>query len=340
MEAINRIIASLLSFLLSFFGVTSFKTEKRAENLRVVSYIVANDLAEGKSFDESHLNQLTDIIFFGQATFDEEGKIHLTDDFDYKLDRLKSLMEENGSQANLYVNLLGPGGNSEGTTWEEQQEAQSIAHEKAFTSGVLEQNIITLLKEKGFDGVFFDYEYPEGRKHWKPFEQFLISLDDVLGDEYLLGAAVGSWNVKLSPKGIKTLDMVEVMCYDFWNNKGIHAPMSLTRSAIVKVLSLGFKRSQIDVGIPFYARPTTQEAYWYSYNGWYDKLDDEGLAFDEETGLTFSFNDYDTVYDKTKKAIKNGLGGVFVWHYSCDVNAGNEKSLFNAITQAKSDYSK
>ena len=31
----------------------------------------------------------------------------------------------------------------------------------------------------------------------------------------------------------------------------------------------------------------------------------------------------------------NGVGGMMVWHYSCDVPAGNEKSLFGAIETAK-----
>jgi hypothetical protein len=31
----------------------------------------------------------------------------------------------------------------------------------------------------------------------------------------------------------------------------------------------------------------------------------------------------------------NGIGGVFAWHYSCDVPADNRASLFNQVIRAK-----
>ncbi|MCR5041163.1 MAG: glycoside hydrolase family 18 protein [Clostridia bacterium] len=56
---------------------------------------------------------------------------------------------------------------------------------------------------------------------------------------------------------------------------------------------------------------------------------------DEERGLAASFNTPDLIYAKTRWAIKNGLGGVMVRHYACDVPADNEASLFNAISRAR-----
>ena len=56
---------------------------------------------------------------------------------------------------------------------------------------------------------------------------------------------------------------------------------------------------------------------------------------DEEHGLTASFNTPRDIYLKTLWAKRNGLGGVFVWHYSCDVPADNNMSLFNQVVRAK-----
>ena len=100
---------------------------------------------------------------------------------------------------------------------------------------------------------------------------------------------------------------------------------------------LGYKRSQLDMGIPFYARPTTEEAHWYDYKEFYDKLDKDGLAVDPATGLTASFNTPAVVYEKTDWAIKKGFGGVMIWHYACDLPADNDASLFNQVTRAKND---
>ena len=46
------------------------------------------------------------------------------------------------------------------------------------------------------------------------------------------------------------------------------------------------------------------------------------------------------IYDKTAWAIGEGLSGVMVWHYRCDVPADHEASLFHAITRAKTDCAK
>lgn len=159
----------------------------------------------------------------------------------------------------------------------------------------------------------------------------------MLGDDYKLGCSISAWNTKQSRKAIKVLDLVEVMAYDLWENDGTHASLANAKQCINQMIIDGYKAEQMDLGIPFYARPTNHGGYWYGYNGWYDKIDDKGFCYDEGTGLTFSFNTYDVVYAKTAWAISRGLGGVMVWHYACDVPKDNSVSLFNAIADAKAD---
>lgn len=64
-------------------------------------------------------------------------------------------------------------------------------------------------------------------------------------------------------------------------------------------------------------------------------MDRYGFAPDEAHGLTASFNTPRETYLKTLWAKRNGLGGVFVWHYACDVPADNCASLFNQVMRAK-----
>ena len=54
------------------FGGCGGGSPKR--NFRVVGYISA-ETAQASNFDDSHIKQLTDIILFGTAVFDEYGKI-------------------------------------------------------------------------------------------------------------------------------------------------------------------------------------------------------------------------------------------------------------------------
>lgn len=317
-------------------GSSSSSTSTEAKNFRVVSYLVANSsLNNYSNIDKSHLKLQTDIIVFGIAGFNEDGTIWKDADFSKRLNNIKKAVKSSGSKAKIHINLLGPGSKSSSSVWEDQMEDQAIRHSNAFASGKLENNIANFVKNNGFDGVFFDYEYPLKKAYWIDFDEFLVRLDKKLGNKYIIGAAISPWNTKQTSEGIDVLDMVEVMSYDTWDNDGNHATFSQAKQDVIRMIILGYDISKLDLGIPFYGRPTTQEAYWYGYNGDVDRIDSNGLCKDKATGLTFSYNTPSVVYDKTNWAIKRGLHGVMIWHYACDTSASNKKSLFNAIEKAK-----
>lgn len=316
------------------YATTKKSTE--AKNFRVVSYLVANQsLNNYANIDKSHLKQQTDIIVFGIAGFNEDGTIWLDNDFSLRLNNIKKAMKATGSKARVHINLLGPGSKSTSNVWEDQMEDQAIRHSKAFATGKLEGNILNLLNKYKFDGVFFDYEYPLKKQYWSEFDSFLVKLDKKLGSKYIIGAAISPWNTKQTKAGIDVLDMVEVMSYDTWDDDGNHATFSQSKSDVIQMIIRGYDLSKMDLGIPFYARPTNHGAYWYAYNGDADRIDENGLCYDKATGLTFSYNTPSVVYEKTNWAIKRGMGGVMIWHYACDVSAKHSKSLFNAVEDAK-----
>ena len=69
----------------------------------------------------------------------------------------------------------------------------------------------------------------------------------------------------------------------------------------------------------------------YDYKTYWNRIDETGLYSDAATGLTFSFNTYGAIKQKTQLAVSRGLGGVMVWNYAYDAPADNEFALFNAI---------
>jgi len=340
MKKTIKVIALILCLCMVipiFSSCSNASSEESAvapEDFRVTAYIVANSCKDINTFDSSHFDQMTDIILFGVATFDEEGNISLTEDFETCLNNIKSFMKTDGTQR-LYLNLLGPGSQTDSEDWNDQMEDQAQRHSNAFESGNLENNIKSTLAEYEFDGVFFDYEFPIKNKNWKVYNKFIVSLDSVLGDDYKIGVTVVDWDAKQSKEAREATDLVELMSYDNWDDNGNHSTLELAQHDVKKILKKGYDKSKIDLGIPFYARPTTKEAYWYDYKSYYDKFDENGLYEDkDETKLVFSFNDYDLVKEKTDYALETGLGGVMLWHYACDLPAENEKSLFNAMEQS------
>lgn len=329
--AIFLTIVSLVTLLSACSGNKGEPVD--AKGFRVTAYVTSNSVENLDSFETGHISEVTDIIFIGASDFNESGEIIKKDNFDTCVENLRKVIGDN--DVNLYCSITGPGSTSDSDDWYEQMASQAEHHKVAFESGNLESNILSFLDEYGFDGIFFDYEYCIKKKYWKDYNRFIVSLNDTLGDKYKIGMALSGWDLGQDKAAREATDFVELMSYDLWDDDGTHASMELAKKDIKLAKKAGYDLSKIDLGLPFYARPTDHGGYWYDYYGWYDKLDEKGFVDDAETGLTFSFNTYDVVRDKTAYAMEQGCGGVMIWHWACDTEYGNEKSLFKAINEAK-----
>lgn len=339
MKKFFKVLSAVLSVTIiatCLFGCShkAEQTPVEPQNFRVSAYVLADRFAY--DFDASNLTKVTDVILFGNANYDEQGNITLSDTFESDVQFIKSFLTDQ----NLYLNILGPGSQSQSDDWNEQMHDLADRNTAAFESGVLEANIKEVLATFEFDGVVFDYEFPLRSKDWKAFDKFIISLDGVLGDNFKIGMSMVGWNLKQSKEAMNATDFFEVMSYDLWDKDGNHATTDIAKDDIKAFEKKGYDKAKLDLGVPFYARPTTKDAYWYDYKGYYDKIDENGLYNDPETNLTFSFNTYDVIKEKTEYALENGVGGMMIWHYSCDVPADNEKSLFTAIDSAKQEAMK
>lgn len=333
MFIIIRYLSILFSILMATAGVTNpcSSKEVKPQDFRVTAYVVANQPDSIKRLNTSNLKNTTEIILFGCAEFNEKGKIVTADYFEESLTLLKSSL--NGQK--LYLNLLGPESKSESDNYNIRKQDKAIRHTLAFRSGKLEKNVKFVLEKYGFDGVFFDYEYPATLADNAEYDMFLCSLDKVLGEKYILGIADAWGAIRHSKQALKAVDRFEIMNYDNFDENGNHSTLALAKRDIDDFVKFGYDKSKLDLGLPFYARPTNGEAYWYDYAAYYNKIDENGLYFDENVNLTFSFNTQSLIREKTRLALNEGLGGVMVWHYACDVPESNEMSLFKAVNEEK-----
>ncbi len=335
MNIITKITASfsvIITFILNLFGISG-----KAEDFRVTSYIVADTITCSESLHSEDFDIITDVILFGCATFDTEGIVHINDEV---MNHSLSILRETIGNRNvrIFINLLGPSAVSEHDAWEDYIRDLSVEHDKAFESGALEDNVVCLVNDFGFDGVFFDYEYPADLKEWSKFSKFLVSIDKKLGNK-ILGIAA-STDVRLSPKALKAVDRVEAMLYDIFDKAdGKHSSYELSKSLIIHFTSRGIDKDKLDFGLPFYSRPTDKAGYWYEYATYADRLDENGWYYDDELGKDFWFNTPDVIARKTKYALDRGLGGVMIWNYSCDLPSSDEKSLLRAIGETIDNYS-
>ena len=85
-----------------------------------------------------------------------------------------------------------------------------------------------MLETYALDGVNFDYEFPGTPQREKEFSAFLVSLDKVLKDDYLITAALSSgWCKNTTPEAIAALDTVQLMDYDSGGNMLVRCIESL-----------------------------------------------------------------------------------------------------------------
>ena len=329
-KSIIAIMTAIASLISGFLGIDKIPEENIDKTFRVKSYIVCDTIQDPSSLCSEDFDIITDAILFGVATFDSQGNVTINKEvLETALDNLKTVVGDRDIEYTL--NFLGPGSKSSSSDWNEQMKSLGQEHNKAFLTSKLQKNIITVLEEYDLDGVHFDYEYPITNGAWFGYNNFLVSLGSKLGDDYTLNVAASDWCLQYSSLAVEFVDSFELMMYDVYDEEGRHATFETVAERSEWIKDSNIPIEKITFGLPFYARPTDNGAYWYGYNGYSHLLDENGFYTDETIGKTFWFNTPDVIEKKTQFAMDEGYAGVMIWHYACDLPSTNENSLLAAI---------
>ena len=286
---------------------------------------------------------LNDTYITDTKAFNENGKVYLQDldingemvSGDKIFKEIIEIIKKTNPNVKIHCNILGPDG--------ADSDDKEKLHSKAFVDNdeALIDNILNLLKSYNFEGIFFDYEYPYSKQSIEDYSDFLVKLDSKLGD-YILGAAFSQWSSNISKDAIKVLDRVEIMAYDNMGEYSAHAEFATVGGALaIKDFEKhGYDLSKCDLGLPFYGRTHGGDEAWPSYaqvvgdldnNPFKNKIAKSYMNGVTDGSIVTSFNGVQMIKDKTAFANDYGLGGVMVWHYTCDVPYESDMSLFKAI---------
>lgn len=210
----------------------------------------------------------------------------------------------------------------------------------------LMENITSLVAEDDrIDGIDFDWEYPNGVTEWKYYGDLIMRVSEAIdstGKDKYISLALSADNVRLTQEQIDAVDFVQMMAYDRFDiMDGNHSSFrSGAYSSMRYFVNIGFKPSQLVLGLPLYGRPTSWDTVWtnygygdtvYSTQGkdpytywdniqwlYYDGTNLDGsIEYDNEL-MQVWVNGAALIADKTAYVIEQGFAGVMLWRESTD----------------------
>lgn len=188
-------------------------------------------------------------------------------------------------------------------------------------------DLVKIVGQYQFDGADIDWEYPEPGQSSQNFLSLMQQVRATLPKDKLLTAAVvalGDHAPGIPDQAFPLLDFVNLMAYD--NTFPDVSSYGFAVSALDYWLGRGLKPEQLNLGVPFYARPTDTP---------YSKIvqnDPSAAQLDETTyqGVRIIYNGIPTIKKKTRLAIERA-GGIMFW--TLEYDASGDLSLVSAINQ-------
>lgn len=195
------------------------------------------------------------------------------------------------------------------------------------------ESTLKMVKEYGFDGVDFDWEYPDEDSPSADHYVLLVTdLADALHRQNKqLTAAVISYGKKgygIKKEAFDKMDWINLMAYD--DDYGpdyvrAHSPYSLALKSLDYWLNeRGLPPHKAVLGLPYYSKKGMG-----NYGPDYKTLLKDGASPYDDYWKGAFYNGIHTIQLKTRLALDRKLGGVMVWEVRHDTR--DEYSLGKAI---------
>ncbi len=330
-------------------------------NFRVTAYVVSQYSYKKESLEKEHFKAINHVNLISTVFISAEGEIYFLDNvidgvlvdgqtiFETSLANVREVIEDGTT---IVATLLGQDQNGSGLS-------QIAIHESVFTTHKenFVKNALAFREKYDLDGLSFDYEYPETIEQYANMFEACRSLKEGMPAGSLMTIALGTWAVYkpfIFDKALmECVDWVESMNYDEMREDPHHYHSTFSTSCYdffknIDTINDVFGKDatytytdvgDVNLGLPFYSRPTDGRGYWGEYKGVAESLGKfNNVKYDEyhngELLPPTYYNSYQMIYDKVTYCIDQGIGGVMVWHYTCDMPWDSGLSLWRAIYEA------
>ena len=318
------------------------------QDFRVFNYYSAGDMQymshEDLLEDLSH-DTITDVILISFAFWAEDGSVVYADApkdsgmtgeeyYNASLDKMRAAVDEyaatSGRKVNICIDFYPKDVSKHGLPANETALVQSIKQ--------------LIADDDRVDGIDIDWEYPTSAYEWKVYGDMLVEarkMLDASGKDKYISLALSAGSVTLTQEHIDAVDFVQMMAYDRFDIvDGNHSSFrSGAYSSMRYFVNIGFKPSQLVLGIPLYGRPTSWDTVWTNYGYgetvystqskdpytywdntqwlYYTGTNLSGVSYDNEF-MQVWVNGAALIADKTAYAIEQGFAGMMLWRESTD----------------------
>ena len=290
---------------------------------RVVPYYRHTNLMQWNrdQLNAQHFKSFTDLIYFNVCC-DTDGNLtgQNNEQFLNGLDKLKNLRGNAGSKI-----ILGVAHCDAGMT------ASTADPEKRVKFA---RQLVSFAKEKGFDGIDIDWEYPDNDTQWYHFSLFLGEVRSAMGANGMsLSSAINPYYLAPTSEMMDLRDFVYGMSYD---RGGQHSTYPDMVTDVNTMRNKNVPDCKIVMGLPFYTNETRSNRNWDAQKGYSTVIQlYPNMAPGTDTctidGQQHYFNGITTIKKKCQYVKTQKLGGVMIWCYDGDLLLTHAKSQAKAM---------
>ncbi len=321
-------------------GLYVYKSEYRKESFKVSQYLRLdqqdfNELIDDEGFS-GYYDTVTDVILFEEAFIDENAEIafnHSEELFARQLETLCKIIGER--EVKIWCCLIF------------DRKDKNGHRNLNMTKDFINKNIVKIshsikrfTEKYGLYGIDYDWEFPKTLSQWKAYSLIV----ERTAKFTKVSVALPPWGIMFGSHTVKSIEHVNLMAYDLFDNIGNHSNSYLGGyNAVRKVMNAGFEKRQILLGIPTYGRTVDRSEYaWPTVrddcreNGmWNNTIQFEytDLKTGEAKASKAYLNSYAEVRDKTALTLDFGIGGVMIFRAFCDAPYTHPYCLQKAVNE-------